>query len=330
MTAFVEAENLTKTYTVRSDGKPAELTAVDGTSFTVMRDETLGLVGESGCGKSSLARLLVRLDTPTAGRIRLDGKDIAHLSGRDLKAARSRFQMIFQDPYASLNPRMTARASISEPLRNYRFGTAEQIAAQTEHAAAQAGLSDYHLDRYPHELSGGQAQRVGIARAIALSPELIVADEPVSALDVSIQAQVINLIAKLREELKLTMVFISHDLSVVAHTADRVAVMYLGRIVELAPAQEIFRNARHPYTQALIASVPKPHPREGKVRRALSGELPSPTNRPRGCHFHTRCPFATDLCRSEAPALQDGASGHAYACHHGSEIPPFDATRAAS
>lgn len=317
-------EGLRKEYPVRrgwTAGPQSTLVAVDDVSLTMAPGETLGLVGESGCGKSTMARLIMRLDRPTAGRILLGGQDIAKLPRRRLVEHRRRFQMIFQDPYASLNPRMTARRIIAEPLLNYRIGSRDDVHRKVLAVAEQTGLSDYHLDRYPHELSGGQCQRIGIARAIAIAPELIVADEPVSALDVSIQAQVINLILRLQRDLALTLLFISHDLSVVAHVADRVAVMYLGRIVEIAPSTALFSNARHPYTQALIRALPRPRRPDPNRTPAVTGELPSPIDRPTGCHFRTRCPFATAICAQETPPRIVLGDGHALTCHHATAIP---------
>lgn len=315
--------DVSKTYTVQRQGigQPVQqVRAVDTVSLQVNAGETLGLVGESGCGKSSLARLMLRLEEPSRGDITIGGQNIAHLSGPALKQARKHFQMIFQDPYASLNPRMKVRAIIAEAMRNFRLGSATEINNRVERLAEQVGLSAYHLDRFPHELSGGQCQRIGIARAIALSPQLIVADEPVSALDVSIQAQILNLITRVQSELNLTLVFISHDLSVVSHVADRVAVMYLGRIVETGPTGAIFDHPAHPYTQTLLAAVPRPLPEYRHARTSVRGELPSPLNPPSGCHFRTRCPLAVDRCASEVPALRDLGSDHHAACHHAEDV----------
>ncbi|GAB5378546.1 MAG: dipeptide ABC transporter ATP-binding protein [Acuticoccus sp.] len=312
-----------KTYRVGGKGlfrKPRPLYAVDDVSLTVMRGETLGLVGESGCGKSTLSRLIMHLERPTAGTVRFEGRDLNMASANDLHCARRKFQMVFQDPYASLNARMSARAILSEALINYRFGSRAEIAARVEHIATQCGLSAYHLDKYPHELSGGQCQRIGIARAIALEPTLIVADEPVSALDVSIQAQIINLILSLQEAMGLTLVFVSHDLSVVAHIADRVAVMYLGRIIELAPVQDLFAGGAHPYTRTLLAAAPRPVPAARHRRQSVAGELPSPLDPPAGCHFRPRCPHAREKCAAERPALRTFRAGHTVACHFAEEI----------
>ncbi len=314
---------ISKTYALgraRFGSAPRFLRAVNDVSLDVARGETLGLVGESGCGKSSLARLILQLEQPSSGTMTIDGLDPAKLDAKALKAARRGFQMIFQDPYASLNPRMSARAIIAEALVNYRAGTAAEIGRRVERLAAQVGLSGFHLDRYPHELSGGQCQRIGIARAIALNPGLIVADEPVSALDVSIQAQILNLIVRLQAEMGLTLIFISHDLSVVAHVADRVAVMYLGRIVEIGETAKLFAGPAHPYTRVLLSAVPRPTP-EGRHRRsAATGELPSPLDPPSGCPFRTRCRFADTRCAGEVPDLRTLADGRQVACHHAEAI----------
>jgi oligopeptide/dipeptide ABC transporter ATP-binding protein len=322
MSALLELDGVSKSYPLgggRMNEPPHLLRAVADVTLSVARGETLALVGESGCGKSSLARLVMRLEAPSAGRVRFDGTDLATLAPPALKAMRRRFQMIFQDPYASLNPRMSVRAIIAEALRNFRTGGADAIAARVSALAQQAGLSAYHLDRYPHELSGGQCQRVGIARAIALAPDLIVADEPVSALDVSIQAQILNLIVRLQAEMNMALLFVSHDLSAVAHIADRVAVMYLGRIVELAPKTALFAAPRHPYTQLLLASAPQPVPAARQRPAPPAGELPSPLDPPSGCAFRTRCPHADARCAAELPALRPIAGG-AVACHHAERL----------
>lgn len=321
--AFLSLSNVSKSYPVgqRWLGSAQKLVqAVDDVSVSVAKGETLGLVGESGCGKSSLARLIMRLEEPTSGTITLDGIDLATLSKADLKAQRRRFQMVFQDPYASLNPRMRVRASLAEALVNYRYGADAEINARVEDLAGQVGLSAYHLDRFPHELSGGQCQRVGLARAIALDPELIVADEPVSALDVSIQAQILNLIMRLQKSMALTLVFVSHDLSVVAHVADRVAVMYLGRIVETGPVHDVFANPRHPYTQTLLAAIPKPAPERRGKKANVIGELPSPLSPPSGCHFRTRCQFARPECAAKVPALRRVGYAQSVACHFADDL----------
>ena len=316
-------DKLSKAYPLgrKRPGAPKRfLQAVDQVSLEVAQGETLGLVGESGCGKSSLARLILQLEKPTSGTMTLDGIDLSTLRPKVLKAARQRFQMIFQDPYASLNPRMKARAIIAEALINYRMGNVSEIRQRVEELAQQVGLNHFHLDRFPHELSGGQCQRIGIARAIALSPELIVADEPVSALDVSIQAQILNLIVRLQAQMGLTLIFISHDLSVVSHVADRVAVMYLGRIVELGQTRQLFDRPAHPYTSTLLSAVPRPTPAGRHRRSEVTGELPSPIDPPSGCHFRTRCSHADARCTQEVPALRVINGAQQAACHHAERI----------
>ncbi len=320
----VALEGVGKTYHVGGGGmfaKARPLYAVDDVNLTVMRGETLGLVGESGCGKSTLSRLIMHLERPSTGRIAFEGTDLNAVPANALHAARQKFQMVFQDPYASLNARMTARRILAEALINYRVGSRAAIAARVEEIAAVCGLQPYHLDKYPHELSGGQCQRIGLARAIALEPTLIVADEPVSALDVSIQAQIINLILDLQRQMGLTLIFVSHDLSVVAHIADRVAVMYLGRIIELAPVFDLFAGGAHPYTQMLLAAAPRPVPSARRRGQAVAaGELPSPLDPPSGCHFRPRCPFARERCTRERPALRPYRDGHTVACHFAEDI----------
>ncbi len=289
--------------------------AVDHVSLTLPRGETLGLVGESGCGKSTLARIVLRLINPTGGSVFLNGVNITALSGKALLPHRRRMQMIFQDPYASLNPRMTAQKIVAEPLVNFNLGQGEEIIEKVTALFQKVGLRKDQLNSLPHEFSGGQRQRLGIARALATEPELIVADEPVSALDVSVQAQVINVLLKLQQELGLTYMFVSHDLSVVEHVSHRVAVMYLGQIVESADNHSLFHNPKHPYTQALIAAVPNTNPRRRGLRQILGGDVPSPINPPSGCRFHTRCPHVTSRCRVEAPVLTENRLQHAVACH---------------
>ncbi len=289
--------------------------AVDGVSFEVREGETLGLVGESGCGKSTVARTVLRLLEPTSGTIKLGGRDITHLSKAELRPHRRGMQMIFQDPYSSLNPRMTAGDIVGEPLEVHELAGRRQ---RTDHVAAlfeQVGLSAAQMKSFPHEFSGGQRQRISIARALALNPKLIVADEPVSALDVSIQAQVINLMMDLQREKKLSYLFIAHGLAVVEHISHRVAVMYLGKIVEYAEKKTLFLDPLHPYTEALLAAVPIPNPKLRRAKRPLGGDVPSPVNPPPGCPFHTRCGYAQERCRREVPQLREVAPGHWVSCH---------------
>jgi oligopeptide transport system ATP-binding protein len=301
----------------------AEVKAVDGVDFTVRRGETLGMVGESGCGKTTTGRCILRLERPTAGEIIYDGVDVAKLGRKELLALRRRIQVIFQDPYSSLNPRMTVGAMIDEPMRVHGIEPdAKRRGERVHELLSVCGLNPNFADRYPHEMSGGQRQRVGIARALALKPEFIVCDEPVSALDVSIQAQVVNLLEDLREQFGLTYLFIAHDLSVVRHLCQRVAVMYLGRIVEMADSDTLFDTPLHPYTQALLAAVPIPGPSVARTRmfRPVKGEVPSPMNPPSGCVFHPRCPIAVDSCRHTRPEPREVRPGHIVAC---SQVPDW-------
>jgi oligopeptide transport system ATP-binding protein len=290
--------------------------AVDGVSLDIKKGETLGLVGESGCGKSTLGKAILRLTEPTGGRVLYDGKDLAHLPQRAMREQRKNLQMIFQDPYASLNPRMTVGNIIGEPIRTFRLGSGSSLDAKVEELMETVGLSRRFIKRYPHEFSGGQRQRIGIARALAVDPEFIVADEPISALDVSIQAQIMNLMERLQAEKNLTYLFISHDLRAVRHLSDRVAVMYLGKIVELADSKDIYAGPLMPYTIALISAVPVPDP-EIEARREriiLTGDVPSPINPPKGCHFHTRCAYAIPECKARIPQLVEIKPRHYAAC----------------
>jgi len=292
--------------------------AVDGISFDILRGETLGIVGESGCGKSTTARLIVRLIDPTAGSVKFEGREIATLKGRPLKDMRREMQMIFQDPYSSLNPRKTVGSIIAEPFAIHGMHTTEGARKRAvQQLMDTVGLNPEHYNRYPHEFSGGQRQRIGVARALALKPKLIVADEPVSALDVSIQAQILNLLRDLQRDLGLTLIFIAHDLSVVKHMCDRVAVMYLGKIVELASSEQLYAHPRMPYTGALMSAVPVADPRLAatKKRQVLGGDVPSPTNPPPACRFHTRCWKAQDLCRQQEPELERKEGGNLARCH---------------
>lgn len=297
----------------------AHVKAVDGVSFFIREGETLGLVGESGCGKTTAGRTILRLLDPTEGNIlfRNNGKavDIAKVSNRAMKPLRRQMQIIFQDPYSSLNPRMTIGDIIGEPLVVHRVGTSAEREARVKELLEAVGLNPQYVKRYPHEFSGGQRQRIGIARALALGPKLIICDEPVSALDVSIQAQVLNLLEDLQKEFGLTYLFIAHDLSVVRHISDRIAVMYLGKIVEMAETEELFRNPRHPYTEALLSAVPVPDPDYQRERIILKGDVPSPVNPPSGCYFHPRCPYVQPICKEQEPPFVDTGGEHFASCH---------------
>jgi oligopeptide/dipeptide ABC transporter ATP-binding protein len=321
--ALVQLEDVKVYFPIKSglvlDRHVGDIKAVDGVSFDIQRGETLGLVGESGCGKSTVGRAILRLYELTAGRILFDGKDLSNLGESELRPLRRRMQMVFQDPYASLNPRHSVGRMVGEPMRVHGLAGRRAAAGRVRELLQIVGLPADAASRYPHEFSGGQRQRIGLARSLALNPDFIVADEPVSALDVSIQAQIINLLADLQRELGLTIIFIAHDLSVVRHVCDRVAVMYLGKIVELAGADQLFDHPRHPYTGALLSAVPVPDPRRSRDKRrvVLGGDVPSPTNPPPACRFHTRCPKARDgHCNVEEPLLDRKAGGNLAACHY--------------
>lgn len=320
MSVLLKVDNLQQHFTLGGGllRKGRTLYAVDGVSFELEEGQTLGLVGESGCGKSTLARALLKLHEPTAGRILFDGVDISRFSRGQMQPLRREMQMVFQDPQESLNGRHTIGTLLQEPFVIHRIGRASERRQWAADLLARVGLPVSALDRFPHEFSGGQRQRIGIARAMALNPRLLVCDEAVSALDVSVQSQILNLLLSLQQERGLAMLFIAHDLSVVKHISDHIAVMYLGRIVELAPAEELYRQPRHPYTRALISAIPKPDPRDRQPPMMLSGELPSPANPPSGCHFRTRCPYAQERCAKESPGLM--GKGHRVACHFHEQI----------
>jgi oligopeptide/dipeptide ABC transporter ATP-binding protein len=329
MSDLVGVDHLAVRFPVKSgvllDHTVGEVHAVDDVSFSIPEGETLGIVGESGCGKTTLVRALVRLLEPTDGTVTFRGRDVSSLSRRRLRPMRREVQMVFQDPQSSLNPRKRVGQVIARPLR-LRGVPRDELGERVGELLTRVGLDPAHRDRFPHELSGGQRQRVGVARALAMDPHLIVLDEPVSALDVSIQAQVVNLLDDLQDELGLTYVFVAHDLSVVRHVSDRIAVMYLGKLVELSPAEELYVKPIHPYTSALLSAVPTPDPRENRSRerRLMPGEPPNPIAPPPGCHFHTRCPFATEVCRTLEPPLWEYPNGHTAACHHPLHVTPQD------
>ena len=329
MPILLSVKNLHKAFKVsaKRPGAPKlRLKAVDGVSFEIEAGETLGLVGESGCGKSTVGKLLLRLIEPDDGIIRFADKSVTGMPKRELTALRRDMQMIFQDPFSSLNPRMRVGEIIGEPLVVHDLLHGKDPRNQVLTLMDKVGLSAEHYDRYPHEFSGGQRQRIGIARTLAVQPRLVVADEPVSALDLSIQAQIVNLLKDLQEEFGLTYLFISHDLGVIEHVCDRVAVMYLGRIVEIASAEDLYDRPRHPYTEALMNAVPVPDPNRHRQKQVLSGEIPSPIDPPTGCHFHPRCPYAKDICQKEYPVLSEQLPGHKAACHFSAEVGDFRTT----
>lgn len=315
---LLEVTNLKKYFPIKAgifQRTVGHIKAVDGVSFTLRKGETLGLVGESGCGKSTVGRAILRLYDKTDGTVLYKGKDLHKLSKKELRKIRPKMQLVFQDPYSSLNPRYKIGESIGEALLDHGYATRAELRDRVNEVLEICGLAPYHYDRYPHEFSGGQRQRIGIARALILNPDFIVLDEPVSALDVSIQAQIINLLTDLQERTNLSYLFISHDLSVVEHISTHVAVMYLGSIVEKASRDELFKNPLHPYTKALLSAVPIPDPTAKRERIILEGDIPSPANPPKGCKFHTRCPIATKICSEQVPQLRDMGSDHLVACH---------------
>ncbi len=314
---LVEVNNLVKYFPVRAgllQRVVNQVKAVDDVSFFVKKGETLGLVGESGCGKTTVGRTMLRLIEPTSGAVKFEGRDVFTMNPRDLKATRRDMQIIFQDPYASLDPRVPIGESVMEGLQIHGIGSPKERIEIMMETLKKVGLEDYHARRYPHEFSGGQRQRIGIARALALRPKFIICDEPVSALDVSIQSQVLNILKDLQSEFGLTYLFIAHNLSVVEHVSDRVAVMYLGKMVELATREDLFREPLHPYTQALMSAIPVPNPRLKKQRMILKGDVPSPLNPPSGCRFHTRCPWAIEICSQQEPEFKELLPSHWAAC----------------
>ena len=318
---LLEVKNLRKSFRMTDSlgRKTGQLVAVDNLSFSLKQGETLGLVGESGCGKSTSGKLILQLLQPDAGQVFFSGDELTQLSPGQMRPYRRRMQMIFQDPFSSLNPRMTIGAILSEPLLIHRLTTHKHVRERVIELLEKVGLTAEHEQRYPHEFSGGQRQRVGIARALAVEPELIIADEPVSALDLSVQAQILNLLQGFQKEHNLSYLFIAHDLAVIEHVSDRIAVMYLGKIVELTSSEELYKNPRHPYTEALLNAVPSPDPSHPRPA-ALSGEIPSPINPPSGCYFHPRCPYADDQCRKQEPLLLEIGNEHQVACHHSEQV----------
>ncbi|QTC41900.1 dipeptide ABC transporter ATP-binding protein [Bacillus sp. V3] len=315
---LLKVENLKKHFPITGGilGRPvSSVKAVDGVSFTVNKGETLGIVGESGCGKSTTGRMLMRLIDPSEGKVTFEDRELTSLSNSEMRKIRREIQMVFQDPYASLNPRHTVEKILEEPLKVHGMGSAKERRKRVHELLNIVGLSSYHAKRYPHQFSGGQRQRIGIARALMTKPKLIIADEPVSALDVSIQSQVLNLMQDLQKEFELTYIFIAHDLGVVRHISDRVGVMYLGKMVELSDSENLYEKPLHPYTQALLSAVPIPDPDFKRETQLLQGDIPSPSNPPSGCTFHTRCPFATDVCKEKVPEFKEHQPGHYVACH---------------
>ena len=326
MTPLLEVTDLVKHFPIKSgvivDREVGRIRAVDGVSLTLDEGETLGLVGESGCGKSTLCRVIMQLTAPTSGSVRFDGVELVGKSPRELRTMRRQIQMIFQDPYASLNPRKRVAQIIGDPMELHGLASGREVRARVQDLLDRVGLRPEHADRFPHEFSGGQRQRIGIARALALRPKLIIADEPVSALDVSVQAQIVNLLKDLQDEFGLSYLFVAHDLGVVRHVSNRVAVMYLGKVVESARAAHLYQHPLHPYSNALLSAVPVPDPRRNATRErlVLDGDVPSPIDPPAGCRFHTRCPWSTGVCEAEEPALVDHTASvefaHVAACHH--------------
>jgi oligopeptide transport system ATP-binding protein len=328
---LLEVSHLVKHFPIKQgiliDREVARVRAVDDVSLTVRQGETLGLVGESGCGKSTLCRTILQLIEPTSGSVRFEGNEIAGASRRELQPVRRQMQMIFQDPYSSLNPRRRVGQIVGDPMRLHGIAEGEELKREVQELLERVGLSNEHYSRFPHEFSGGQRQRIGIARALGLKPKLIVADEPVSALDVSIQAQIINLLEDLQDEFGLTYIFVAHDLGVVRHVSDRIAVMYLGKMVESGPAEQLYTNPVHPYSVALLSAVPIPDPKENAAREALvlEGDVPSPVNPPPACRFHPRCPWATEVCSQIEPPLRDYGGGRIAACHHPQNVTALQA-----
>ncbi len=325
---LLEVDNLVKHFDIRGGlmgvAKLGAVRAVDGVSFSVNEGETLGLVGESGCGKTTLGKVILRLLPPTDGKVTFEGRPLFDLNPRELKAARRDIQVVFQDPYASLNPRMSVGEIVGEGLFVHGMTNRRERETAVRDLLKRVGLNQQHIHRYPHEFSGGQRQRIGIARALALRPKFVVCDEPVSALDVSIQSQVLNLLSDLQDEFQLTYLFIAHNLAVVRHLSTRVGVMYLGKLVELADADDLYESPKHPYTKALLSAIPIPDPTVRRERIVLKGDLPSPANPPSGCRFHTRCPMAQEICKVEEPALRDVGGGHMSACHFAEDVTPLE------